>query len=165
MTKIRNLEIDDLTSLVRWRNDPQVNRYLSNRLLTIQDAEKWFTSLTANRMVWLKAIIHDNQLIGYGVVESINTEYRRCELAMVIGETEYWGKGIGSHVIKEMLAYAFDTLKMHRVWGVVAKGNERSERLLKKAGMIHEGVMRETIIINEQFTDLLCFSILEDEYK
>jgi len=98
-------------------------------------------------------------------VESIDEKNRKCELAVVIGEIDRWSNGIGTIVIKTMLEYAFDTLHMHRVWAAVARGNDRSERLVKKAGFVKEGVMRETIIIGDKFTDLLCFSILEYEYK
>jgi len=104
-------------------------------------------------------------LIGYAVVESIDERNRKCELALIIGESNHCGKGIGTKVLKEMLDYAFETLHIHRVWAVIARGNDRSERLVKKAGFMKEGVMRETIIIGDRFTDLLCYSILEDEYQ
>ncbi|MCP4570470.1 MAG: GNAT family N-acetyltransferase [FCB group bacterium] len=163
--KFRDLTMEDLDSLVRWRNDPVVTRHLSNRMQLREEAEAWFHKLKANPKIWLKVIIEDGQTIGYAGVESIDEKNRKCELVLVIGESDYWGKGIGKSVLMTMLEYAFDTLHMHRVWAVTARGNDRSERLLKKAGFMQEGIMRETIIIGERFTDLLCYSILEHEYK
>ncbi len=165
MNSLRDLSIEDLELLVRWRNEPEVGRYLANRLKTIEEAKTWFEKLRGNPKVWLKAIICDDTVIGYATVESIDEKNRKCELALVIGENDYWGRGIGNFVLKEMLEYAFKTLRMHRVWAAVAEGNERSERLVKSAGFIKEGVMRETLIMNGRFTDLLFFSILENEYK
>lgn len=165
MTEFRNLAVEDLDALVRWRNDPLVNRYLANRLKSREEAEAWFNKLKAHPKIWLKAIIEDGRIIGYAAVESIDEKNRKCELALVIGEIDRWSNGIGTNVLKTMLEYAFDTLHMHRVWAAVARGNDRSERLVKKAGFVKEGVMRETIIIGDKFTDLLCFSILEYEYK
>lgn len=164
MVTFRNLAAEDLDILVRWRNDPAVNRYLSNRLMTREEAEAWFHRLTANPKVWLKAIIDDETIVGYAVVESIDEQNRKCELALVIGEREHWGRGVGTIALKTMLAYAFATLHMHRVWAVVARGNERSERLVKKSGFVQEGVLREPIIIQGVFTDLLSYSLLEEEY-
>lgn len=165
MVEVRDLASEDLDALVHWRNDPAVNRFLADRLRSRDQAESWFYQLRARDKIWLKAIIDDDQLIGYAVVESIDEKNRKCELAMVIGEIDHWGKGVGAFVVKKMLEYAFDTLHMHRVWAAVARGNERSERLLRKAGFSQEGVMRETLIIGEKFTDLLCYSILENEYR
>jgi ribosomal-protein-alanine N-acetyltransferase len=163
-TNIRDLKLEDLDSLVRWRRDPAVNRYLSNRLTTIDEAEAWFHRLKANPKIWLKAILADGDVIGYAVIEAIDAKNRKCELALVIGEPGHWGKGIAKSLLKTMLEYAFDTLHMHRVWAAVARGNDRSERLLKTAGFLLEGVMREPLIINDEFTDLLCYSMLEHEY-
>lgn len=165
MTELRDLEARDLSALVRWRNDPAVNRSLADRLRSKDEAEAWFNRLKAQPKIWLKAIIDDGQTIGYAVVESIDEKNRKCELAMVIGEPERWGKGIGAIVMKTMLQYAFDILHMHRVWAVVARGNDRSERLIKRAGFQYEGVMREAIVIRGRFTDLICYSLLENEYR
>ncbi len=165
MPQLRDLTNDDLDALVRWRNDPEINRYLADRLKTKEEAEPWFNRLRGNPKVWLKAIIENGTLIGYAAVEAIDEKNRRCEMAMAIGEKDYWGKGIATEVLKIMLEYAFVTLGMHRVWAAVARGNMRSERLIERAGFIREGVMRETLVMNGQFTDLLCYSMLEDEYR
>ena len=162
---LRDLAPADLDSLVRWRNDPEVNRYLSDRLKTRAEADAWYQRLRSNSKVWLKAVLESDQLVGYAVVESIDEKNRKCELALVIGETPHWGKGIGTHLIGEMLYYAFDTLRMHRVWAVVSRGNYRSEALVKKAGFINEGTMREAVMIGDAYTDLLCYSQLEEEYR
>ncbi|MEZ5358208.1 MAG: GNAT family protein [Candidatus Zixiibacteriota bacterium] len=165
MITLRDLRQDDLESVVRWRNDPDVCLHLSNRLKTIDQATAWLAHLRSVDGIWLKAVENDGKLIGYAAVESIDTSNRKCELILIIGEKENWGKGIGAFVLKEMLNYAFKTLNMHRVWAVVSRGNDRSERLIKSAGLINEGVMREAVIINGEYTDLLLYSILENEYS
>ncbi len=164
MAILRDLEKAELKELVRWRNDPQVNRYLANRLKTLTEAEAWYERLKSNPKVWLKAILDNDRLIGYATVESIDEKNRKCELALAIGEPSYWGKGVGKQALGEMLKYAFETLHMHRVWAAVACGNERSERLVRGAGFLLEGTMREAIIMEGDFTDLFCFSLLENEY-
>jgi RimJ/RimL family protein N-acetyltransferase len=161
----RDLTPDDLDELVRWRNDPDVNRYLSERLMNEEEAGAWFQRLRRNPKIWLKAIQYDDRLVGYGVVESIDETNRKCELAMVIGEKDLWGCGIGRTILVEMLRYAFDELRMHRVWAVAIRGNDRSERLLKNAGFSYEGTMRGAISRAGTFTDLLIYSLLEDEYR
>ncbi len=161
----RDLTPDDLDKLVRWRNDPDVNRHLSDRLKTKEEAEAWFERLRNNPKIWLKAVMYHDRLVGYAGVESIDETNRKCELALVIGEKDVWGRGIARAILDDMLRYSFDTLHMHRVWAVTARGNDRSKRLIKSARFTHEGTMRDAIYKEGKFTDLLFYSILENEYN
>jgi RimJ/RimL family protein N-acetyltransferase len=164
MISLRDLICGDLDLLVRWRNDPVVNRHLADRLKTKDEAEAWFHRLRANPKSWVKAIEVDGVLSGYAVVESVDEKNRKCEVAMVIGESKSWGNGAGRFVLGEMLRHAFAELHMHRVFAAVCRGNDRSERLVRRAGFVPEGTMRDSLFVGGKFTDLLCFSLLETEY-
>lgn len=165
MINVRDLTKDDLDILIKWRNDFQVNRYLSDRLKKLDETEVWFDRVRSDPKVWLKAIIEDDRLIGYAGVESIDERNRKCELALIVGEIEFWGRGVATEVLQLMLKYAFETLRMHRVWAAAIEGNVRSTRLVKRAGFAYEGTMREAIITVEGFSNLEFYSLLEDEYR
>jgi UDP-4-amino-4,6-dideoxy-N-acetyl-beta-L-altrosamine N-acetyltransferase len=162
---LRDLTTQDLDAVVRWRNDSNINEYLVNREKTLPEAYAWFNRITNSSNNLPKGIYDDNQLIGYCIVGDIDEKNRKCEVGVIIGESRLWGKGIGKTVVTELLKYCFEINKMHRVLAVIVKGNERSERLFKSMGFRYEGTFREATIINNQFTDLNCFSILEHEYK
>src|SRR5215510_5022193 len=164
-TTLRDLTEEDLDTLLQWRNDPQTNRYLSNRVKTKEESVTWFKWIKSDPKNFLKGILYDGALIGYCIVEDIDDLNRKCEVGIIIGKTQHWGKGIGKSTVKEMLRYCFTDLKLHRVLAVIAHGNHRSEELFKKMGFTYEGTLREATKIAGQFTDLLCYSMLEDEYK
>lgn len=165
MVTLRDLMYEDLATLVSWRNDPVVARHLADRLKTKDEAEAWFHRLRANPKTWLKAILVDGVLSGYAAVESVDDRNQKCEVAIVVGESESWGAGVGRLVLGEMLRYAFAELHMHRVFAAVCRGNDRSERLVRRAGFVLEGTMRDSLLVAGKFTDLLCFSLLEAEYQ
>jgi len=165
MVTFRDLTPEDLDNLVHWRNDPVVNRYLDDRLKTREEVDAWFSRVKATPLVWLKAILLNDRLIGYGAIESIDEKSRKCEVAIVIGETASWELGIGGTVLRKMLQYVFSERGFHRVVAVVASGNRRSERLITGAGFTFEGTMRDALLIGGAFTDLLCYSMLENEYR
>jgi RimJ/RimL family protein N-acetyltransferase len=162
---LRELTAKDLDVLLRWRNNPDINKYLANRVKTKPEAETWFNHITGSPLNLLKVIIYNGQLIGYCMVESVDAQNRRCEVGIIIGDLQFLGKGIGKIIVTELLKYCFEKLKLHRVLAVIAKGNERSVRLFKSMGFSYEGALREANQINGQFVDLLCYSILEQEYK
>ena len=165
MAILRALTVEDLALLVTWRNDPEVTRHLSDRIKTLDEAEKWFHRATSNAYNRILGIESDGKLIGYCFVEDVDMVNRRCEVGIVIGTVDCWGKGIGGYVINEMLRYCFNELQLHRVYAVVTEGNDRSIRLLENSGFSREGTMRETLVIKGQYTSLHFYSMLEHEYR
>ena len=161
----RDLTTKDLDVLLLWRNNPNINKYLANRVKVKPEAQAWFNRINGSSSNLLKGIIYDGRLIGYCIVESVDEQNRKCEVGVLIGDLQLWGKGIGKIVVAELLKYCFEKLMLHRVLAVIAKGNERSERLFKGMGFRYEGTLREATQIDGQFVDLLCYSVLEQEYK
>ena len=165
MTTLRDLTAQDLDEVVRWRNDSKVNRYLSNRVKTKSDAFEWFHRIKSDPNNLLMGIVQDDRLVGYCIVENVDPQNRKCEVGIIIGLPQQWGKGIATSVMKELLKHCFNELSLHRVLAVIARGNRRSEQLFRKMGFRHEGTLRDATKIRGHFTDLLCYSILETEYK
>ena len=77
--------MDDLDELLRWRNDLEVNRYLTNRVKTKADTEVWFTCITSDPKNLLKGIMEDDRLVGYCIVEDVDGQNRECEVSVIIG--------------------------------------------------------------------------------
>jgi len=62
-----------------------------------------------------------------------NDEY---ELGYWIGKP-YWGQGLIPEASREILRYAFEDLKMNRIWCGYYDGNEKSRRVQQKLGFVH----------------------------
>ena len=61
-----------------------------------------------------------------------NTDIRRIDMA--IGEKDYWGKGIGSVFIKQLIDYAFGVERVDVLHCLCADYNIRSQRMWEKNG-------------------------------
>ena len=59
------------------------------------------------------------------------------ELGYWIGKL-YWGKGLIPEASREMLRYAFEDLKMNRIWCGYYDGNEKSRRVQEKLGFVYQ---------------------------
>jgi RimJ/RimL family protein N-acetyltransferase len=162
--RLRDLVEADLDTLCEWRNDPQVSRFLSNRIKTRDEVLAWFHQITGTPKNLLKGIMVDDRLVGYCIVEDVDEHNGKCQVGIIIGDTASWGKGVGRTVAQELLKYCFAELHLHRVIAVVAKGNARSEALFRGVGFVHEGTLREATVIDGRHTDLLCYSMLKQEY-
>lgn len=74
------------------------------------------------------------------------------------------GGGIGTMSIRLALKYAFLDLKMHCVCGGTLEINKRMQRVFSKTGFKHEGLLRDVVIVDNEFVGNHRYSILEDEY-
>src|SRR5712691_4163572 len=115
----------------------------------------------ANRLL---GILADNQLIGYCTIEHIDRENHTCEVGIVIGEKDYWHKGIGSTVIREILKRAFTELHLHRVEAVIHADNVASIHCFARAGFQRDGTLRDAKYRDGRYVDLLVYSILDSEW-
>ena len=66
---------------------------------------------------------------------------RRADIGYVIGR-RHWGFGYGTEVAVALVDFAFEVLGLAEVTAIVAVENERSRRVLDKAGLRWDGLMR-----------------------
>lgn len=88
---------------------------------------------------------------------------RRAEAGYWFGEP-YWGRGYATEALGALLAFAFTTLKLHRVTAEHFGSNPASGRVMEKNGMQLEGTLREHILKNGVFEDAVCRGILKSEW-
>jgi RimJ/RimL family protein N-acetyltransferase len=164
-----DLTIDDfppdrLAEIVHWRNDPAVNRYLRQGILTLEDVQEWYAQYFSQAQHKLFAVYCDKALIGYCTLEHIDTTHRSCEIGIVIGDPRYWNKGVGTLVVTRLTTLALTVYHLHRVYAVIQGGNRASIRCFEKAGFQHEGRLRDARYVNGEFIDLHSYAVLEHEW-
>ena len=79
----------------------------------------------------------DNMLMGCMDI-SIEGDARIGTLGYWLGEP-FWGLGYATEAAKAVIGFAFDILKLSEVNASALPDNERSMRVLEKAGMTHIG--------------------------
>lgn len=76
----------------------------------------------------------------------------------------YSGKGYCTAAVRGMVAFAFDTLKLHRVEAACVPWNIASRRVLEKAGFEAEGRARAYLKINGEWADHLLYGRVDDRH-
>ncbi|OJF98746.1 GNAT family N-acetyltransferase [Pararhizobium antarcticum] len=85
-----------------------------------------------------------------------------CMIGYWMGE-RYAGKGHMAQGVQLVVPYIFSSLQLHRIEAACIPENQRSIRLLEKAGFQREGYLREYLKINGQWRDHLMFSLLSGD--
>ena len=167
MIKLIGLEKEHLSYLLKWRNDPEVQRWIFQKWpLSLAEQEKWFNSYLGNERYKILTIYHesDKKNIGYIRLASIDYQNSSVEIGGDIGEREYRGKGIGKIMYREALKLAFDELNMNRVYLHVLEDNEVAINLYTKIGFKKDGLLRQFVFKDGKFRNVFVMSMLREEY-
>jgi len=167
--RLRELDHSDLFRLNSWRNDKTIINLLGNNFLFISKAvdEDWFKDYLQNRdcNIRLAIIIQETgDYIGNVNLTSIHRTNRAAEISILIGEKEYWSKGIGAQAMHLMLTHAFLDLNLNRVYLTVIRENERALQFYKRLGFVEEGCHRQAIFKDGSYRDLIAMSVLKNEF-
>ncbi|HEX6347934.1 MAG TPA: GNAT family N-acetyltransferase [Candidatus Dormibacteraeota bacterium] len=89
---------------------------------------------------------------------------QQCVLGYALAEDEQ-GHGYMLEAVLGAVRYAFEELGLHRVSASHMPNNERSARLLKKAGFETEGYSREYLLIHGRWEDHVNTALVNPDWK
>src|ERR1043165_2012831 len=126
-----------------WLLDAEGTRYLEARF-TAYDADRLrrYIETESERLdavlfgIFLR---EDRRHIGTVKLSRIRSEHRNCEIGLMVGEKEFWGRGIGAEAIMLASDYAFHTLELHKILAGAYSNNVGSTKAFLKAGYTIEG--------------------------
>ena len=103
--------------------------------------------------------------IGNIALQNINNINRTAEFAGIIGEKDYWGKGIGTKAIQLLFKHGFNKLNIHKIYLGTAEYNKGMIRIAEKLGMTQEGCLCEHVFLNGEYQDVVRYGILKHEWS
>ncbi len=167
---LRPLERTDLNErYLSWLNDPEVTRYMETGTFpsTAEDLENYYRSVMGSKNDVILAVVDkkSGQQIGNVKLGPIHWVHRVATFGILVGDKEFWGKGVGLEATRLMVEYGFYRLNLRRInLGVFAE-HEAAVRCYEKAGFKVEGRMREELFQGGKYKDRLWMGLLRSEYK
>ncbi len=150
----RNWTNNDLKELTEINSDPEVMEHFPS---TLSEKE------TENLMERLKKhydereytyfatdILETSELIGFiGLAyQTYKTEFSPAtDIGWRLKKTA-WGKGYATEGAKRCLEYAFNELKMNKIFSICTINNRKSENVMKKIGMTKKGEFNHPELTN-----------------
>lgn len=166
---LREYQKDDIDNLMKWINDPDIVRFLSDRYLYPQSKKQVEDFLEmAMHKSWTGFVISDRETGDYlGQTDFINIDEKNgcAELALVIGDTNNISKGIGTEASKLMMNFGFQNLRLNRIELSCWDYNERALKLYNKLNFIEEGRKRNKRYFKGEYHDQVFFAILKSEWE
>ncbi len=143
--RLRRPAADDAETIFStYAQDPEVTRYLTwephqridqTRAFLARCVRVWDEGTSYPYAITLSP---SGRLIG--AIEARVDEHR-VELGFVLARNE-WGKGFATEAASQVIEWALSQPPIWRVWACTDVDNDASGRVLEKAGMSREGLLR-----------------------
>lgn len=149
----------------KWRNDETIAVFDQSEFLrprSFEEIEEW-SQILVNGHTYIASV--DGVYIGTIALMKVDERNRHAELAIVIGEKDYWSKGYGSQMMHTLLEYGFEGLNLDRLYLHVFSFNERAIKFYEKFNFKHEGTLRNMLYRNGKYHDLLAYGLMRDEWQ
>jgi RimJ/RimL family protein N-acetyltransferase len=165
LIELRPWTIADLDNLIKYANNIHIAQNLTNAFphpYTKTAGEKFIEMANSSSPVSIFAICINHEAIGgIGVHPQQDIHQKSAELGYWLAEP-YWGKGIMSTAVKQMITFAFNNFDINRLYARPFSSNIGSQKVLKKCGFTLEARLKKSIYKNGIFLDELIYSIVKD---
>jgi len=160
--KIRKWMQTDLISLVRYANNPNIAKNLTNGFpqpYTERDGAAFISNVSVDDPVKVFAIDINGEAIGsIGIFPQTDIHCKNAEIGYFLAE-EFWGKGIVAEAIKQIVEYGFNTFDINRIFARPFGSNKRSHRVLEKSGFVLEATLKNVLFKDGEYLDELIYAI------
>lgn len=163
LTSMRRMNHGDLEEVLRWRNHPDVRRFMfTQHEIGLDEHTRWFERALQDPARHLLVHERAGQALGFVQIHEIAS-----------GGIADWGfylapyapKGSGAGLGLGALAYAFETARLHKIYGQVLAANHQSIRFHQKLGFYQEGLMCQHYFDGLHYHDVLCFGLLAKQWS
>ena len=162
---LRPLTVADAELTFAWRQSARAI-LLNQGTQTGEQQARWIASRPPSEHNFVIETKRQ-QPIGMLSLTAIDSVNRVGEPGRFLIGDEDAAKGlpVAAEAMKLLYQLAFDTLKLRRVWGVVASDNRRMIKWQIYLGMTQEGRLRQHLSIHGRLQDAVVFGLLDSEYR
>jgi UDP-4-amino-4,6-dideoxy-N-acetyl-beta-L-altrosamine N-acetyltransferase len=160
---LRVVNEEEIELMRSWRNAPTVrlNMYTRHEISPSEHMSWWAKTKNRNDQ---KYLMYEDKGIPKGIVgfTSIDRVNANCSWAFYADPDA--PKGTGSRMEYLAIEYAFETLKIHKLYCEVLSFNENVIKLHQKFGFAVEGVFKEHHFADGEYVDIYRLAILANEW-
>lgn len=154
--KLRDWKMSDAKSMTKHANNFNIAKWLTDEFphpYSEEDGKKYIEFVTNNTDAKVFAIEIDGEAVGsIGIFPQAGIHCKSAEIGYWLSEN-YWGKGIMTRAIKEIVDYGFSRFDIVRIFARPFATNKGSKRVLEKAGFKLEAQLEKSLYKNGTYLD------------
>lgn len=169
--RLRRFVVEDAQDMFdNWASDPEVTKFLTwptheSVDVTKMILEEWVSEYDkGDYFNWAMELKETGKVIGNISVVHLDERTERVEMGYCMGRA-YWGQEFMPEALKGAMEYLFEVVKVNCVAACHDSNNPKSGRVMDKAGMKLDGVLRAAGLNNQGICDKVYHSMLRSEWE
>jgi [ribosomal protein S5]-alanine N-acetyltransferase len=157
---LRPWQSTDLENLMKYANNERIARYMTNQFphpFEENHAIAFIERANSTLSIILAIDINGRAVGGIGLHPLNDIYAKNAELGYWLAEP-FWGQGIMSKAIEEMVTIGFERLLINRIFARPFGSNKASQKALENVGFKLEARIEGSIFKNGQTEDELIFA-------
>jgi RimJ/RimL family protein N-acetyltransferase len=169
--RLRGLRDDDLPTLVRWWQDPELGALQMTSVAPASEAAarelfgRWSANQDSSVGFCIETLATPGQpalLVGHLDLFQVQPKTRSATFAIGLG-SEHLGRGYGTDATRLAVSYGFREMNLHRIQLTTLAFNERALAAYRKAGFREEGRRRDGVFHDGAYHDEVLMSVLSTD--
>ena len=155
----------------RWLRDIDVIKTIGRTeyLMPIQpqEIENYVKKLLHSKQDYFFAIYlkEKDEFIGTFKIGSINLYHRTADVGILIGDKNYWGRGIGRDVLFAGCNYTFKYIDLQKLTGGCFQSNTAMQKCFESVGFKKEATLRNQLFFEGKHIDHILYGLFRNELK
>ena len=149
---------EDTNNIIRWRNSDVVRPFfIYQKPFTVEGHLKWLESeiFSGKGYQFIIHRVEDDKPIGCSYLRDLDTECRKAEYGVFIGEESEKGKGIGTESLGLVMQFSFKELGLHKLFARAFANNPASINSFLKNGFEQEAYLKDEVFVNGEYRDVV----------
>jgi len=146
----------------QWLQDIEVTRYIGReeffKGVSYQEVVDYVEGLwqTESSIFFAVHVTTTTKFIGTAKLNffpSFGMRSGIADLGLMIGDREFWGRGIGTDVISTLSKHAFQSLGVRKLTAGAISSNIGVVKAFKNSGYVEEGSLKQQFLIEGKYHD------------
>lgn len=165
---LRFITLNDVNlNYLSWLQDEEVMYGIATSGYTLENLKLYVEERLKSETTAFFAICDaiTEKHIGNVKLDFHDSSTNVSELGLLIGDKNYWGKGVGFEACRLAMSYGFNKQNLRKIYLAVYENNPAARRLYEKLGYTLEGTLRKHIAYKGNYYDKYLMGIFKEEFK
>ena len=163
---LRPLSMPDAPEIFAYCSREEVTRFVIFAThQSIADTEAFIASIIANDergRVWAIVLKESNTVIGTIGIHKVELQNQKLEVGYALSN-DFWNKGITTEALRALIQTIFEQTTINRIEALAMIENPSSAKVMEKAGMKFEGVLREYSMMKGRLETMNIYALIRSD--
>ncbi|WKN45815.1 GNAT family N-acetyltransferase [Tunicatimonas pelagia] len=166
---LTELKAADIPTIVKHAFNPKISDFTGNIPYPYSEKDAIYWLNLANQgfrsganVIFAIRLKPQEEFIG-GISLTIERRFNRAEIGYWIAEP-FWNQGLTTEATKAIVKFGFEILNLNKLTSSHLAKNIASGKVMQKAGMVKEGELKEHILKDSEYHDLILYGLTKTDY-